>query len=239
MNTHFSIKNSDVHLWRIYLPQFIDESTQFLSILSPEEIKRAKRFHFEKHRERFIITHYFLRHILSLYIGLAPSEITFYFGDHGKPYLKHDQKDIYFNLSHSDNIAILGLICHKEIGVDIEKIETKSKMNVAKRFFNEDEYAYLLGLPKNKQNIEFYKLWACKEAVIKALGRGLSIPLNSFSILNKKSHDPIILNDNNQTYRLIIQNIAVHEEYQAAIALPPPISELYFWEWTNKGPIKL
>jgi 4'-phosphopantetheinyl transferase len=237
MNSQFFIKNLEVHLWRVNLPQFIDVSENMIFILSADETKRAIRFHFEKHRQYFIITRHLLRHTLSLYTDTAPEKIEFSYGQHGKPYLKTNPQNIYFNASHSHDIAIYGLTRHKEIGVDIEKIESEYKISVAKRFFSPDEYSYLRDLPENKKNAEFYAIWAHKEAVIKALGKGLYMPLNTFSILKRPGSTHILLNDKNKEYHLLLKGVAVQTGYQAAFALKPPITTIFYWEWTNKGPV--
>jgi 4'-phosphopantetheinyl transferase len=237
MNTPFSIKNREVHLWRVYLPQFLEKSDEFLSILNPDEIKRANRFHFERHRNRFIITRYLLRHTLSLYINISPEKIEFSYGQHGKPYFDPNPNNIYFNASHSHDIAIFGLTRHTEIGVDIERVESECKMNVAKHFFSNDEYSSLLTLPQDKKNSAFYAIWARKESVLKALGKGLSMPLNSFSTVKQADSDYISFRDTNKTYHLLVEDFSVHAEYQAAFAVEPPIADIFFWEWKDKSPV--
>ncbi|MCK9302260.1 MAG: 4'-phosphopantetheinyl transferase superfamily protein [Bacteroidales bacterium] len=105
------------------------------------------------------------------------------FGDNGKPYIE-DVKDFYFNISHSYK-AVSIIVSEKECGIDIEKIGFY-KRDIAKRFFHIKEYNYLETLDKELQSKEFYRIWTQKEAVVKYLGGGLSIGLDSFYIEKNK-----------------------------------------------------
>ena len=98
----------------------------------------------------------------------------------GKPYLKNS--DIYFNLSHSGNYAMC-VVSDKPVGCDIEIIRANVNIEIAKRFFSREEYEYLLSIKDEKeQSRAFILLWTLKESYIKAIGKGLSAKLDSFSI---------------------------------------------------------
>lgn len=112
---------------------------------------------------------------------------SIHYGSNGKPYVDK----IFFNAAHSGNFAF-GVSSDKKIGCDVEIIK-KPRLDVAKRFFTENEYNYITH-SENTSNA-FYKLWTIKESYIKQSGEGLRIPLNSFEInINK---DTITVSENN------------------------------------------
>jgi 4'-phosphopantetheinyl transferase len=241
MNTHFSIEQGDVHVWRVFLSPLIKHASDLLAILSPDEIERANRFRFAKHRDYFVMTRGILRHLLNLYTDISPEKIVFSYGSHGKPYIA--LSPIHFNISHSHEMALYGFTQNKAIGIDIEKIKSTVNLDIAKRFFSPDEYQYLLSLPEREKIKAFYAIWARKEALIKALGKGLYTPLNHFSSLSSASNlssplsNAVTLKENNQEYLFHVKNVMVHPDYQAAVAATLPIEKMCFWEW-REGPVE-
>lgn len=93
--------------------------------------------------------------------------------EHGKPYFEHGER---FSLSHSKNLAVLA-VSDFEIGVDAETPKSVNE-SVMCRCFTEDERDFVNGSPEN-----FARIWTLKEAVVKLLGKGLTFPLKSFSVL--------------------------------------------------------
>lgn len=171
----------EVHLWRLHLEPPTRTLTQLAETLSPEEQERAARFHFAVHRQRFIAGRGLLRAILAGYLDLAPAAVTFAYGPQGKPRLKDD--GLRFNLSHSNDIGLLGITDLPAIGVDVEHIRPLRDLQaMARRFFAPGEVKRLLALPTPTQEVAFFRCWTRKEAFIKALGTGLSMPLDSFEV---------------------------------------------------------
>src|SRR5580692_2114804 len=132
MKSDFTIKNHNIHLWRVHLIDFSTQENDFLMLLSPDELQRANRFRFPEHRQRFIIARGMLRQILGLYTHFSPAEIIFSYGVHGKPFLQENRLNVKFNVSHSNDMAVYALTHEFEVGVDIQKIEEKYKEAVAK-----------------------------------------------------------------------------------------------------------
>jgi 4'-phosphopantetheinyl transferase len=146
-------------------------------ILSGDEIARAERFYFPEHQERFIVGRAFLRKILSRYLNVEAKAIEFEYEERGKPLLgfKFKYSGICFNLSHSQQLALCGVTHHIPIGVDIESIRHTSDIeNLAKRFFSVREYEVIKSVPPEQQQQVFFRYWTCKEAYLKAIGKGLS-----------------------------------------------------------------
>lgn len=226
------IENNIVHLWRAKLSEFTEE--KYFNLLSPDEAQRANRFRFPKHRRRFAITRGILREILSKYVAISPEQITFTYGQRGKPYLENNL--LYFNISHSEEVAVYALTKEIEIGVDVQKIEEKYPDDVAKRFFTNDEYEALNRMPELNRAEAFCQLWAAKEAVIKAVGEGLYVPLGNFSIDLDKKSQWVLLTHEQHTGKYYVESFIPYKDYPAAFATHEIVTEKKYWEWTPDGP---
>ncbi|MCM1115139.1 MAG: 4'-phosphopantetheinyl transferase superfamily protein [Clostridium sp.] len=113
--------------------------------------------------------------------NLNEADMQYSFNKYGKPYFS-DKKDLHFSISHAGHYALCA-VSDKEIGCDIEQIGRVS-LNIAKRFFSDDEYSKVQEADEKDKSIILTKLWTLKESYIKAMGKGLSEPLNSFSVTN-------------------------------------------------------
>ena len=167
---------NDVHIWRINLNSDELQLQSFRETLSSDEIARAERFYFPEHRQRFMAGRGTLRTILGQYLDIAPKQVEFEYQPRGKPLLaaKFADQGLLFNLSHSQDLALLGISYQNQIGVDLEYIRTMSDLEgLAKRFFSAREYEYLRLLSPAQQQQIFFRYWTCKEAYLKATGDGL------------------------------------------------------------------
>lgn len=161
------------------------EREQLYALLSVEERERAARFAFHDLAARFIIAHGRLRQVLAPQVGMAPQEIEFASRSHGKPYLTGPAADahIQFNLSHSDGWGLIGWMTDVEIGVDVEKWRgMRDEAALVRRFFSDVEIGAYEALPTHARTEGFFNCWTRKEAYIKAVGRGLGLPLDSFDV---------------------------------------------------------
>lgn len=121
--------------------------------------------------------HEFLRYIAKQRLGISDEQFILAKNEYGKPYLAR-HPNFYFNISHTQN-AIAIAISYTEIGVDIERLRDPNQ-KIAHRFFTPNEVAYI----ETRNNAEcFLEIWTKKEAYIKWQGKGLTIPLNSFDVL--------------------------------------------------------
>ena len=114
--------------------------------------------------------------------GIDYQNVEIGFNEHGKPSFKNS--GYYFNTAHSGNYALC-IISDVECGCDIEKIK-EYKTKVADRFFTIGEKKYL-ELSNDKDTL-FYRLWTLKESYLKCIGKGLSVPLNSFELTSKDNN---------------------------------------------------
>lgn len=224
---------NDIHVWQVDLTATEDNENNQLAVLSPDERMRANRFQFPEHRKRFIAARYYLRSMLSLYTGMPPEKITFAYTEHHKPYLQEPaQSDIQFNIAHSDEMAVFTFTKQHIIGIDIEKMKIKNVVSIAERFFSATEITALKQLAPEAQIIGFYQLWSRKEAIIKAAGFGLSIPLSSFTVAADDRLEDISLE--NQPLSLV--SIPIHPSYQSAIACGQRIRSVSVWRFFERQP---
>ena len=157
---------------------------RLLESLSQEERTRANGFSLPHLKERYIAGRGMVRGIVARYLGCPPAEIEFAYTAYGKPFLRDETKHgLRFNLSHSENQALLAVTRGRAIGVDIEQIRPDFATDeIAKRFFSEREWQALRALPTVERTAAFFRCWTRKEAFIKAIGEGLSFPLDAFAV---------------------------------------------------------
>lgn len=223
------LKNHEIDVWTIELALTAEQTEQQFSLLDKEERLRANRYHSSIHRERFIAAHAALRNILSGYLGITPESVNFAYSEHKKPYLP-DHPSLQFNLSHSHDLALIGCALNHKIGIDLEKIGTDFNHNVAKRFFSPQENSRLENLQGKAQIQEFYRLWAHKEALIKAIGKGIAaFPLQSFSVTG--TEETVYLQE--EIWFLLPLELN-HNMYQAAVASNQPIKHLNYCQFINQ-----
>ncbi len=174
-----------------------DLLARYRAVLSKDEIQKVDRYRFEKDRHLCLTARALLRYLLSEYTDLLPETFSFITNEYGKPSLVSDPsgQDIRFNLSHSSGMVVCGLaLCH-DIGVDVENPGRNVDLAISRRFFSEHEANQVDACPESRKTERFFDIWTLKEAYIKARGKGLSIPLDSFSFdldkpdINIKFHD--------------------------------------------------
>lgn len=155
------------------------------ALLSRSERERAARFHFPEHARRFIAAHGRLRQVLAEVLQMPPGQLEFATGAHGKPLLAGaaSASDIRFNLSHSGDWALIGWSRQRDIGVDIESWRPmRDEQALVRRFFSPAEIAAYAATDTELRSRAFFDAWSRKEAYVKAVGRGLGLPLDSFDV---------------------------------------------------------
>jgi 4'-phosphopantetheinyl transferase len=157
------------------------------ALLSDQEKRRASRRAFGRDRRRFIVARGRLRQLLGARLGVRPESVELAYGAHGKPALapRFADADLRFNVSHCDDVAayVVAFGEGREIGIDIEAVRVMSDaVDLAARFFSDAERAAYRALEPPDRPLGFFNCWTRKEAFIKALGDGLSHPLNRFDV---------------------------------------------------------
>jgi 4'-phosphopantetheinyl transferase len=216
---------NEVHLWSIDLTRHENRTQYYHQLLSPDEAERADRFYFEKHRMRFTRARATMRQILSRYVGVPPAELAFSYGAAGKPELSGDSEKsgIRFNLSHSGELALLAVTQKLAVGVDVELVDAKiTGEDIAVRFFAAGEASRLRAMPPAERADGFFACWTRKEAYIKALGEGLSVPLDSFEVAFGPGIPASLLRvdvDPTQVRLWSMYDIEMAEGYRAALVV--------------------
>jgi 4'-phosphopantetheinyl transferase len=170
-----------VQVWRADLDQDTAVTARLRALLSADERARADRFYFSYLRAHYTLVRGALRLLLGGLSGLDPAGIKFDYAKHGKPYLAGS--DLAFNVSHSGKRALIALAHSRRVGVDVERVrKLPDSEAVARRFFAPAEVAEYLAVPELQRVQAFYNAWTRKEAFIKAVGDGLSHPLDRFTV---------------------------------------------------------
>jgi len=155
------------------------------ALLSDAERLRAGRFAFDRDRRRFTVARARLRQLLVERLGTRPEAIELTQGVHGKPALAQrcGYPDLRFNVSHCEDVAVYAFASGREVGIDVEAVRAlRDADEIAARFFSRRENEAYLGLYPNDRSLGFFNCWTRKEAFVKALGNGLSYPLDRFEV---------------------------------------------------------
>ena len=154
-------------------------------MLSDDERERVSRFALEQSRQRYVVTRTTLRKILGEYLNISPSDVQLAYGQYGKPEVIQDAKTnhLQFNISHAGDLAVIAIARDFRIGIDLEKLRPiPSIEDMIKRFFSSEEIDSFCVMPVEKRSRAFMRGWTRKEAFVKAVGDGLSFPLDRINI---------------------------------------------------------
>ena len=154
------------------------------ALLDDSERERARRFHFDRDRLSYVAAHALGRGLLSAWAGGDPSSWRFAVGPHGKPEVvsPFGEPRPRLNLSHTRGLAAAVLTEDHDVGIDVEWLDRKpASADLARRFFAPAECDQLAAVPPALINETFLSFWTLKESYIKAIGKGLSQPLESFA----------------------------------------------------------
>jgi 4'-phosphopantetheinyl transferase len=125
------------------------------------------------------------RYALSELLTVPPDVLAFTYGPRGKPALR-DYPDTHFNVSHSGDLVVCA-VSSAPVGIDVEAFPAPGRdfMKIAARCFDGEELSYIKARPSDAERASaFAEIWTKKEAYIKRDGRGLVLPLKSFSVLS-------------------------------------------------------
>ena len=192
-----TLSTGEAHVWAFSLDASPDVRLQCGLWLSRSEKERAERFRFEQDRNHFIVAHGCLRHILSRYCGNAPGALEIVQAVGGKPRLVTggtQQRAIMFNLAHSHGYGMVAVANGFEIGVDLERIrEEVEHLKLAERFFSHSEWDLIRTEEGERQRALFFRHWVGKEAMLKAKGTGLQLPLDRCELVMADNRDTAVV----------------------------------------------
>ena len=223
----------EVHVWRTSLDDADQE--EFRPHLASDELQRAARFHFERDRKRFVAARGLLRSLLATYSGCAPHEIEFRYGPEGKP--SSPSLKIEFNVSHSEGLAIIGFSKSCALGVDVEVHRRDFELQeLSEQNFSAREQEVFRCVP-NEQRVEaFFNCWTRKEAFLKAVGGGLSVPLQLFDVdfeIGKPAGLSGVRGRLSKLHDWSIINLPLDPGVSAALASPRRDLAVKLWSWAR------
>jgi 4'-phosphopantetheinyl transferase len=231
-----TLARDEVHVWRVGLNHPGTRVGELRALLSREEGERAARFHFEKDRAHFIVARGVLRTLLGLYLGSPPAELGFVYSPFGKPALAHGSgaHPVRFNVSHSCALALYAFARGREVGVDVEHARADfAGEDIAARFFSAREVAALRAVEPDRRTEAFFNCWTRKEAYIKAIGEGLSHPLDSFAVSLSPGEPAALLHsaDASEPPRWSFRELKPAPGYAAALVVEGHDWRLRRYDW--------
>ena len=186
-----------------------------LSAFSLRERERYASFRHDEHRFRWGTSRGTLREVLGSALGLAPAEVRFAYGPHGKPAVAGSS--LRFNLSHSAGLALI-VLGHVEVGADVELPRPRRSDDIARRFYTPGENQRLFAIEdKPARDDAFFRLWTCKEAFLKCTGEGLSRSTRSYEIELASGRARLLWAQGADAARYSVHPIEVDEPYRAAV----------------------
>lgn len=164
-----------------YIEANFDSLIEGLYAARKEKVKKLQN---KKAAYESITAGYLFQELCERKLGITAEQIKIIAREHGKPQLD-GYGDFKFNISHTDGMVVLAY-GKSECGIDVERIR-EHDLKVARRCFCESEYDYIVnGLygagKREDEYARFFHMWTMKEAYLKYMGSGISVPLNSFEI---------------------------------------------------------
>jgi 4'-phosphopantetheinyl transferase len=230
-----------IDCWAVSLAAFpADADGAALALLSADERERAARFHFEQHRKHYIRSHAALRLLLARYVPASPTSLLIAADANGRPLLAEPRAALEFNLSHSGEAAMVAVSSGVPVGVDIEVMrDLPDFIDIARRFFAATEVEHLLRLAPEERLGGFYVTWTRKEAFVKALGLGLSFPLDAFCTGPQDSRPRLRRTEGAPYAEWTLTDLAPATGYKGAVAVRSPTIALRChqaeWPWLLDG----
>jgi 4'-phosphopantetheinyl transferase len=221
----------EVHIWPLQLIASVEDCTRYLSSFADDERTRAASFSLPHLQVRYVAGRGALRCILASYLGCTPAGVKLSYTAFGKPFLCDEaEHGLRFNLSHSQDQALLAVTRGRVIGVDIEQVRPDfATEEIAQRFFSERECQELQALPSAERTTAFFRCWTRKEAFIKAVGDGLSFPLDAFAV-SFAPGEPAALRwlraDDEGVRHWHLKNLAAPSGFLAALAVEGDVSRV-------------
>lgn len=176
-----ALPQDTIDVWIARIDFSEDVLKQWIYVLDDEECARQGRYQLPCLGRRFAARRIFLRRVLARYLEIAPEQIRLRYEEQGKPFLDHPT-DLQFNFAHTQNTAAIAVARGRKVGIDLETLRNDVDFElIAKNYFSTAEAEEMfLGGP-HVADI-FFRYWTTKESYLKAIGVGLTVPLNTFEV---------------------------------------------------------
>jgi 4'-phosphopantetheinyl transferase len=232
----YGLPRDEVHVWRIILDWPAERVNAMNAVLSLDEQQKADRFHFEQDRTRHVVGRGVLRSILARCMKTEAERLRFEYNKFGKPRLADGPtQPLQFNVSHSGDLVLIALTIERAVGIDVERTRNDLEVErIAASYFSLHERRTLHSLPAHQRRDAFFDCWTRKEAYIKAIGDGLSLPLDQFDVCFLPGQEPRLLAtrpDPAEAGRWVFRALDLGPDYKAAVAVEGAGWQLRTWEW--------
>jgi 4'-phosphopantetheinyl transferase len=220
------LRHGEIDVWVAWIAEAFDSdlAARCRQVLTADELRRSEKFHFDKDRRRHLVTRALVRYVLSRYGSLPPAAWRFQATEFGRPFVVNDDpvvQRLSFNLSHSDKVVMMGVAHDAELGIDVEDLQRKVSLDIATSYFSADEVRQLHALPPARQSRRFLEFWTLKESYVKAQGKGLSIPLDTFGF-DLSADDRLVAHFADD----------LHPQNFHPQNLQPQQTQWRFWQWS-------
>lgn len=229
-----------VEVWRVSMdiaPRYLESCWRVLPAI---EQSAANRFRRDADRHSFVARRAVRRWILGGHLGVEPDKLAFAAGPFGKPAITGPSSTkIQFSAASTDGLALIALVAEAPIGVDVEVHRPLGEdLERLTRTLAREEQSALDRLPPRTRLSAFYDCWTRKEAILKALGRGLSLGLDRFAVTVDPAQLPAILRFDEDTAaasRWALIPIEVGNGFSATLAGPVGARVvLRDWSWRDQ-----
>ena len=225
-----NLSDGIVHLWYLTLPQIRDLKA-YEPFIAPEEIDRAKLFQRKIDALRFMLGRVGLRTLLENYCDVDPLGVQLVFNRYGKP--RATLPGIQFNICHSGDSILWAFSRSYEVGVDVESTLIK-QVEEFRSTFSDQEMQFLAAQPNEQLVTTFHRLWARKEACLKAAGCGFSLDPRLVEVLTDEVRMPVAPQLSVQLLHL--QEVTTPSGKTAAIAMTTPHKSVICHDFSSLCP---
>jgi 4'-phosphopantetheinyl transferase len=187
-----------------------------LATLRDDEERKRRTFHRTADADRFLVGRGMLRIAVGRLLGVPPRDVELELGEHGKPLIA----GAHANVSHSGDVVLIALCRDRALGIDVERIESRhAEPGAMKIAFCDDETRAIAALPEELRTAAFFHVWVTREAVIKAIGAGFSMPVENIAVCVDPRLPPAVLATHASLPAFWVQPIPVAPGHVAALAV--------------------
>jgi 4'-phosphopantetheinyl transferase len=231
-----TLEGDEVHVWCVEVGSAHARRDVLWNFLAGDERQKADDFLFEEDRERFVVSRGVLRALLGCYLCRHPGSLEFEYSPYGKPLLSGDS-DICFSTSHSQGLVLLAFARGRDVGVDVERVRADLGLEgIAARCFSPREIATLHSLRNDLREEAFFACWTRKEALAKAEGKGLALPLCRFEVTLIPGEPAMLLDTKGDPLvptKWTLRELIPDPGYVAALAIEGNGLRLSCWQYSE------
>lgn len=203
----------EVYIFNIDKIDDIFNYDKFYEFVNKEKKQKVMKFRRNEDKIRSLVGDTLTRIIICKHLGCKNKDIKYKYNEYGKPYIK---ENLEFNISHSGEYVVVA-IDDCPVGIDIEEMKNIEFEGIAKGYYDESEYKWIINHEKEQQMRCFYELWTLKESYVKYVGKGLSIAFNSFRFKINEKKNLFEIDKNSDGEIIHFKNYDLVDKYQLSI----------------------